>query len=98
MADVPTRARRFLWHERLHAVDRHDVAWPENLRGEPAHGGEVRLEESDHRLLPSCATSRRPTRRGGCERRNRPMREPPARAAWKEYLVDGRRRAHRLLS
>src|SRR5437016_646193 len=98
MADVPPRSRRFLWHERLHEVDRHEAAWPEDLRGEPAHGGEVRLEESEHRLLPSCATSRGPARRGVCERCNRPIREPSSRATWQGYLVDGRRRAHRLLS
>ena len=45
-----------------------------------------------------CATSRRPVRRGVRERCNRPIREPSSRAAWQGYLVDGRRRAHRLLS
>src|SRR5947209_7109448 len=38
MADVPTRSRRLLWHERLHEVDRHEAAWPKDLRDEPAHG------------------------------------------------------------
>src|SRR5262245_23951127 len=98
MADVPPCSRRLLWHERLHEVDRHEAAWPENLRGEPADGGEVRLEESVHRLLPPCATGRRPNRRGVRERRNRPIRQPPSRAARQGYLVDGRRRARRLLS
>src|SRR5260370_28235799 len=69
---------------------------PQDLRDEPAHGGEVRL--SDHRLLSSCATRRRPVRRGVRERCNRPIREPSSRAAWQRYLVDGGRRAHRLLS
>src|SRR5687767_1811724 len=98
MADVPPQARRFLWHERLHEVDRYKAAWPEDLRGEPAHGGEVRLEEADHRLLPSCAAGPRPVSRGVREQWNRPIREPSSRAAWQGYLVDGRRRAHRLLS
>src|SRR2546428_14162120 len=56
----------------------------QDLRGEPAPGGEVRLEESDHRLLPSGATSRRPVRRGVRQRCNRPIREPSSRAAWQE--------------
>src|SRR5512132_3018112 len=98
MADVPPQARRLLWHERLHEVDRHEADWPEDLRGEPAHGGEVRLEESDHRLLPSSATGRRSVRRGVRERCNRAIREPSSRAPWQGYLVDGWRRAHRLLS
>src|SRR6266404_5667364 len=98
MADVPPGTRGLLWHERLHEVCRHEAAWPEDLRGEPAHGGEVRLEESDHRLLSSCATSRRPIRRGIRERCNRPIRKPPSRAPWQGYLVDGRRRDHRLVS
>src|SRR6266576_783437 len=98
MADVSPQARRFLWHECLHEIDRHEAAWPKDLRVEPADGGEVRLEESDHRLLASCATSRRPVRRGVRERWNRPIREPSSRAAWQGYLVDGRRRAHRVLS
>src|SRR5882762_7647230 len=98
MADVSPGAQRFLRNERLHEVDRHEAAWPQDLRGEPAHGGEVRLEESDHRLLPPFATSRRPVRRGIRERCNRPIREPSSRGAWQGYLVDGRRRAYRLLS
>src|SRR5437763_7820773 len=98
MADVPPRARRFLWHGRLHEFDRYEAAWTEDLRGEPAHGGEVRLGEPDHRLLPSGATSRRPVRRGVRERCHRPVPEPSSRAAWHGYLVDGRRRTHRLLS
>src|SRR5207247_9675540 len=57
MADVPPGTKRFLWHERLHEVGRHEGAWPEDLRGEPANGGEVRLIESDHRFLPSSAAS-----------------------------------------
>src|SRR6266576_2013212 len=57
MADVPPGTKRVLWHEGLHAVDRHDGAGPEDLRGEPANGGEVRLTESDHRVLPSSAAS-----------------------------------------
>src|SRR5437016_9112132 len=62
-------------------------------------GGEVRLEEeSDHRFLSSCATSRRPVRRGVHKRCNRPIREPSSRAAWQGYLVDGRWRDHRLVS
>src|ERR1043166_2706275 len=98
MADVPPRSQRLLWHERLYEVDRHHAAGPKDLRGEPAHGGEIRLEESDHRLLPSCATSETPTRRGIREWWNRAIREPSAGAAWQGYLVDGRRRAHRLVS
>src|SRR5260370_36868127 len=98
MADVPPCSRRFLWHECFHEVDRHEAAWPESLRGEPAYGGGIRLEESEHRLLPACATSRRPVRRGVRERCYRPIREPASRAAWRGYLVDGRRRAHRLFS
>src|SRR5882724_11080750 len=98
MADIPPQAQRFLWHERLHEVDRYEAAWPEDLRAQLAHGGEVRLEDSDRRLLPSCATSRRPVRRGVCERCDRPIREPASRAAWQGYLVDGRWRAHRLFS
>ena len=42
MADVP-RSRWFLWHERLHEVDRHDASWPEDLRGEPGHGAKFDL-------------------------------------------------------
>src|SRR5438105_675170 len=98
MADVPPRSRRLLWHERLHEVDRYEAAWPEDLRGEPAHGGEVRRTESEHRFLPSSGTSRLPVRRAVRERCNRPIREPPSRAAWQGYLVDGRRRAHCLVS
>src|SRR5439155_46841 len=56
MADVPPGTKRVLWHERLHAVGWHEAAWPEDLRGEPANGGEVRLTESEHRFLPSSAT------------------------------------------
>src|SRR5437879_4307099 len=41
MADVPARAEGFLWHGRLHEVDRHGRVWPEDLRGELAPG--VRL-------------------------------------------------------
>src|SRR6266404_8756347 len=98
MADVPPGTRRLLWHERLHEVDRYETAWPEDLRREPAHGGEVRLEESDHRLLSSCATSRRPIRRGIRERCNRHIRKQSSTAPRQGYLVDGRRRAYRLLS
>src|SRR5436309_324095 len=65
------------------------VLWPEDLRGEPANGGEVRLKKSEHRVLPSSATSGRPVRRGVYERCNRPIREPSSRAAWQGYLVDG---------
>src|SRR6266851_6861486 len=98
MADVPTRAQGFLWHGRLHEVDRHERVWPEDLRGELAPGGEVRLEEPIRRLLPPRAASRRPARRGVREWSNRPIREPSSRAPWQGYLVDGRRRVHRLLS
>src|SRR5439155_23671814 len=55
MADVPPGTKRFLWHEHLHEVGRHEGAWPEDLRDEPATGGEVRLTESEHRFLPSSA-------------------------------------------
>src|SRR5262249_1311345 len=98
MADVPPCSQRFLWPERFCEVDRHEAAWPENLRGEHAHGGEVRHEDSVYRFLPSSTTSRRPVRRGIHERCNRPICKPSSKAAWQEYLVDGRRRAHRLLS
>ena len=37
-------------------------------------------------------------RRGVREQCNRPIRDPSSRAPWQGYLVDGRRRAHRLLS
>ncbi len=41
VADVPPRAEGFLWHEHLHEIGGHDGAWSEDLRGEPAHGGEI---------------------------------------------------------
>src|SRR5213083_1561163 len=98
MVDVPPRARWVLRHERVHAVDRHEGPWPEDLRGEPPPGSEVRIEESAYRLLPPCAAAGRPVRRRVRERRDRSIREPPPRASRQEYLVDGRRRDHRLLS
>src|SRR5262245_50454444 len=98
MADVTPSSRRFLWYERLHAVDRHEGAWPEDLRGEPAHGGEIRLEVSVYRLLPPCPTAGRLVRSGVRERGYRPIREPPSRATRQGYLADGRRRDHRFLS
>ena len=49
MADVPPCSRGFLWHGRLHEVDRYE-AYLADLRGESANGSEVRLEESLHRL------------------------------------------------
>src|SRR5206468_11900597 len=69
----------------------HEGTWPEDLRREPANGGEVRHKKSEHRVLPSSATSGRPVRRGVCERCNRSIRESSSRAVWQGYLVDGGR-------
>src|SRR5436190_23406157 len=60
MADVPPGTKRFLWHERLHEVGGHEGAWPEDLRGEPANGGKVRLAGSEHRFLPSSSAADAP--------------------------------------
>src|SRR5205814_9285315 len=98
LADVPPRAQRVLWDEHLQAIDRHDTAGPEDVRGEPAYGGEVRREEPLHRLLPPGSTARRPGRRGVRHRGDRPICGPLARATRQGYLADGRRRPHRLLS
>src|SRR5262245_48429282 len=98
MAHLTPRSRRVLWHERLHAVDRHQSAWPQDLRDEPAPGGEIRLEESDYRLLPPCCAARRPVRRGVRGRAHRPIREPPSRATRQGYLADGWWWDHRFLS
>src|SRR3989338_1403873 len=98
MADLPPRSQRFLWHERLHEDDRHDIAWPEDLRGESAHGGKVRLEDSEHRLLTAASPRRRTARRGIRERSDRSIREPSTRIPREGSLVDGWGRSHRLFS
>src|SRR4051812_15600343 len=98
MADVSPSTKRLLWYERLHEDRRHDVARPKDLRSELGHGSEVRLKESDHRLLPFCATRPGPVRRGVRERCNRPVHEASSRAAWQGYLADGRGRADRFVS
>src|SRR5438445_13512609 len=89
MADVPPGTKRFLWHERLHEVDRYEAARPEDLRGEPPDGGEVRFRESTHCLLTSSATSGRPVRRGVRERCNRPIREPSRERPGKDTRLMG---------
>src|SRR2546427_12053994 len=47
MADVPPGTKRFLWHERLHEVDRYEAARPEDLRGEPPEGGRSSIQRVD---------------------------------------------------
>src|SRR2546423_2154791 len=98
MVNVAPCSQRFLRHERFHEDDRHDGVWAENLRRELAPRREVRLQESLRRLLASCPTTERSERRGACEGCNRPVRKSPAGTTWQEYLVDGRRRAHRVVS
>src|SRR6185436_13506351 len=99
MADVPPRSQGVLRNERLHEIGRHDGAWTEDLRGEPAPRGDVRLEErAEHRVFPSGAARQRPAGRGVREWRHRPIRESTSGAAGKGYLVDGRGRDHRVVS
>jgi hypothetical protein len=47
---------------------------------------------------PSGATERRPIGRGFVNEFHWPVRESSSGATWQGYLVDGRRRDHRLLS